>query len=62
VSCTTSGDVAVALTFARQHELEVSVRGGGHNYGGFALCDGGLTVDLTPMKTVSVDPDARRAK
>lgn len=61
-SCTSSSDVAAALAFARQQGLEVSVRGGGHNYAGFALCDDGLMVDLTPMKAVSVDADARRAK
>src|SRR5205814_7303402 len=41
--------------------LEVSVRGGGHNYAGFALSDGGMMIDLTPMKAVSVDPHRRRA-
>ncbi|HEY1988272.1 MAG TPA: FAD-binding oxidoreductase [Acidimicrobiales bacterium] len=61
-SCTTSADVAAALAFARQQGLEVSVRGGGHNYAGFSLCEDGLMIDLTPMKAVSVDPDARRGK
>ena len=61
VSCTGSEDVAAALAFAELKELEVSVRGGGHNYAGFALCDGGLMIDLTPMKAVRVDPVARRA-
>ena len=61
-SCTTSQDVAAALAFARQQGLEVSVRGGGHNYAGFSLCEDGLMIDLTPMKAVSVDPGARRAK
>lgn len=60
--CTTSQDVAAALDFARQQGLEVSVRGGGHNYAGLSLCEDGLMIDLTPMKTVSVDPDTRRAK
>jgi FAD/FMN-containing dehydrogenase len=61
VSCTGPKDVAAALAFAQRRGLEVSVRGGGHNYAGFALCDGGLMIDLTPLKTVRVDPDARRA-
>jgi hypothetical protein len=61
-SCTTSQDVAAALDFARRQGLEVSVRGGGHNYAGLSLCDDGLMIDLTPMKAVSVDPDARRAR
>ncbi|MGZ4689082.1 MAG: FAD-binding oxidoreductase [Acidimicrobiia bacterium] len=61
-SCTTSGDVAAALAFAQREGFEVSVRGGGHNYAGFALTDGGLMIDLTPMKTVSVDAANRRAR
>lgn len=62
VSATSPADVAAALAFAQDHALEVSVRGGGHNYAGFALCDGGVMIDLTPMKTVSVDADARTAR
>jgi FAD/FMN-containing dehydrogenase len=61
-SCTTSSDVAAALAFAQREGLEVSVRGGGHNYAGFALTDGGLMIDLTPMKAVNVDPAVRRAR
>jgi len=61
-SCADSADVVAALAFALRERLEVSIRGGGHNYAGFALCDDGLMIDLTPMKTVSVDADARRAK
>ncbi|MCU1353116.1 MAG: linked oxidase-like protein [Acidimicrobiales bacterium] len=60
-SCSSSADVAAALAFAQELDLEVSVRGGGHNYAGFALCDAGLMIDLTPLKGVSVDPAARRA-
>ena len=58
--CTSSADVPAALHFAKQQNLVVSVRGGGHNYAGGALCDDGLMIDLTPMKAVSVDADARR--
>ena len=60
-SCSTSADVVAALAFAREERLEISVRGGGHNYAGFALCQDGLMIDLTPMKSVTVDPSARRA-
>src|SRR6185437_16911401 len=59
--CSSSADVAAALTFAAERGLEVSVRGGGHNYAGFSLTDGGLMIDLTPMKRVQVDAGARRA-
>jgi FAD/FMN-containing dehydrogenase len=59
--CTSSNDVAAALAFAQREGLEVSVRGGGHNYAGFALSDDGLMIDLTPMKAVAVDAAARRA-
>jgi FAD/FMN-containing dehydrogenase len=61
VRCTSDGDVSAALAFAQRQALEVSVRGGGHNYAGFALTDGGLMIDLTPMKAVTVDPATRRA-
>jgi FAD/FMN-containing dehydrogenase len=60
--CTNNADVVAALAFAQKHKLEVSVRGGGHNYAGCALCDDGLMIDLTPMKAVSVDPATRRAR
>jgi FAD/FMN-containing dehydrogenase len=60
-SCTSSGDVAKALAFARSQGLEISIRGGGHNYAGFALTEGGVMIDLTPMKAVNVDAVARRA-
>ena len=60
VSCASSGDVAAALAVAKAEGLEVSVRGGGHNYAGHALCQDGLMIDLTPMKSVAVDATARR--
>jgi FAD/FMN-containing dehydrogenase len=62
VRCASAADVSAAVTFAQGHDLEISVRGGGHNYAGFALTDGGLMIDLTPMKAVSVDAGSRRAK
>jgi FAD/FMN-containing dehydrogenase len=60
--CVTPGDVAAAFDFARAHELEVAVRGGGHNPAGHCVCDGGLVIDLTAMRTVEVDADARVAR
>ncbi len=61
-SCTSATDVAAALRHAVAEGLEVSVRGGGHNYAGTALTDGGLMIDLTPMKAITVDAAARRAR
>ncbi len=55
-------DVVRAVKYARKHDLIVSVRGGGHNIAGNAVCDGGLMIDLSLMKRVKVDPGARRAE
>ena len=60
--CATAGDVMKSVRFAREHALPVSVRGGGHNVAGNALCDGGLTIDLSPMKGMQVDPRARTVR
>ena len=57
--CTGTADVIRAVRFAREHDLLVSIRGGGHNVAGLALCDGGLLIDLSPMKGVHVDPQER---
>ena len=54
--CAGAADVIAAVRFARTHGLLVSVRGGGHNITGNAVCDGGLMIDLAPMKSVRVDP------
>jgi hypothetical protein len=60
--CTGTADVQEAVRFARRHELLVSVRGGGHNISGNALCDGGLTIDLSLMKGIYVDPERLTAR
>ncbi len=60
--CTGAEDIAVALDFAQAHELEVAVRGGGHNPAGHCVCDDGLVVDLTAMRAVAVDPQTRIAR
>ncbi|WP_326568998.1 FAD-binding oxidoreductase [Amycolatopsis rhabdoformis] len=52
-------DVAAALAFAREHALPVSVRGGGHSFGGFSVCENGLLIDLSGLRAVVVDPQAR---
>jgi len=59
--CTTAAQVADALQFARRAGLEVAVRGGAHNFAGHAVCEGGLMIHLGAMKSVTVDPGARRA-
>ena len=62
VCATGAADVMRAVGFAREHGLLLAVRGGGHNIAGNAVCDGGLTIDLSPMKSVRVDPAARTAR
>ncbi len=57
-----AGDVIAAVSFARDHDLVLAVRGGGHNIAGNAVCEGGLVLDLTPMKSVRVDPAAKTAR
>jgi FAD/FMN-containing dehydrogenase len=59
--CTGSADVAAAVRFARERDLEIAVRGGGHNVAGTAVCDDGIVIDLSAMRAVSVDPVERRA-
>ncbi|HEY7465978.1 MAG TPA: FAD-binding oxidoreductase, partial [Dehalococcoidia bacterium] len=62
VRCTGAADVREALRFARAQGLLVAVRGGGHNVAGFSTCDGGVVIDLSPMRGVIVDPVRRRAR
>lgn len=54
-------DVAAAVGFARDHGLLISVKGGGHNIAGTALADGGLTLDMSRMRDVAVEPGVRLA-
>jgi FAD/FMN-containing dehydrogenase len=60
--CASAADVAAAIGLARQHDLEISVRGGAHNTAGTAVCDDGLMIDLSLLDAVTVDPAARRAR
>jgi FAD/FMN-containing dehydrogenase len=57
--CGSTADVSAAVNFARRHEVLLSVRGGGHNVAGQAVCDEGLVIDLSPMRDVRVDPAQR---
>lgn len=59
--CASTEDVSAALGFARRSGLEVAVRGGGHSVSGNSSTDGGIVIDLTLMRTVTVDADARTA-
>jgi len=60
--CRGVADILAALRFARAHSLLTAIRGGGHNVAGFGTCDGGIVIDLGPMKGVRVDPEARTAR
>lgn len=60
--CRGVADVADAIKLARKLGLEVAVRGGGHNVAGRATIDGGLMIDLAPMKGIHVDPKNRTAR
>ncbi|WIG58775.1 MAG: putative oxidoreductase, oxygen dependent, FAD-dependent protein [Ktedonobacterales bacterium] len=62
VRCQDTSDVVVAVTYAREQRLPIAVRGGSHNVAGHATCDDGLVIDLSPMKRITVSPDARLAR
>jgi FAD/FMN-containing dehydrogenase len=61
VTCSGAADVIAAVGFARSNDLAIAVRGGGHSTAGFSTCDGGLVIDLSAMRSVRVDANARRA-
>jgi FAD/FMN-containing dehydrogenase len=61
VQCVQADDVPPVIRFARKNGLEFSIRGGGHNIAGNALCDNGVTIDFSRMKNVRVDAGKRRA-
>ncbi len=61
VQCRNSDDVVKSNRFARSNQLEISIRGGGHNIAGSALCDDGLLIDFSTMKNVRIDAEKKRA-
>jgi FAD/FMN-containing dehydrogenase len=60
--CLNTNDVRESINFARDHGLRLSIRGGGHNIAGMAVCDGGLMIDFSLMKNVEVDEASRRVR
>jgi FAD/FMN-containing dehydrogenase len=60
--CSDSADVAAAVRFARDRDHEIAIRGGGHNVAGTAVCDDGIVLDLSMMRSVTVDPVERTAR
>jgi FAD/FMN-containing dehydrogenase len=62
IRCRSAADVEKALAFAAEHRLLTAVKGGGHNIAGNAVCDGGVLLDLSPMREVTVDPAGRTAR
>jgi FAD/FMN-containing dehydrogenase len=61
IRCSGTADVITAVEFARSQGLLVAVRGGAHSIAGFSTCDGGVVIDLSAMRAVTVDPQRRRA-
>jgi FAD/FMN-containing dehydrogenase len=59
---TRTDDIVTALRFARDHELQIAVRGGGHSIPGLSTCDDGMVIDLSRMRGAQVDPDRRIAR
>ena len=61
VKCASRADVTKAIGYAREHDLEVAIRGGGHNVSGRSVCSDGMVIDLSPMKGIAVSPLASTA-
>lgn len=62
VRCASAGDVIACVRFAREHDILISIRGGGHSIAGKAVCDGGLLIDLSGMKGIRVEPARRTVR
>jgi len=59
--CTDVNDVVTCVSYARKYGLEIAVRSGGHHGAGLGICEGGLVIDLSPMKAIEIDPDTGTA-
>jgi FAD/FMN-containing dehydrogenase len=62
VRCAGADDVARCVDFARDHDVLLAVRGGGHSFPGFSMCDGGLVIDLSGLRGIQVDATSRTAR
>src|SRR5687768_11061974 len=62
VQCSDTGDVVAAVNFARENQLDIAVRGGGHSVPGFGTVDDGIVIDLSGMRAVEVDPERQSAR
>jgi FAD binding domain/Berberine and berberine like len=62
VRCANAQDIVHTVRWARSHGLALSVRGGGHDFAGRALCDDGVVIDCSQMRAVTIDPEARTAR
>ena len=62
IRCADENDVEKAVNFARNNNLEIAVRGGGHNVAGFSTCDNGIVIDLSPMKKIKIDKTSQTAQ
>jgi len=60
--CGGTVDVVAAVNYAREHRLEVAVRCGGHSVAGLSVCDDGILIDLSRLKSINVDPEAKTAR
>src|SRR5438874_8773662 len=61
VRCVDVADVICSVNFAREHDVLLAIRGGGHNAGGLGTCDDGLVIDMSGIKYTRIDPTARTA-
>ena len=62
IRCKGIDDVKLAITFARENELPLAVRGGGHSVAGYGVCDDGVVIDLSSMKAIEVNPEDNTAR